>query len=84
MNNNQYRSVQISMHTFAKELPLVGNAEYLEIEIDLFSHMSREEFMNQVYETANQFWIQMQNGPLRKNTRVEFKRRLPAENAGNK
>lgn len=79
----RYKSVQISMHTFDKDLPLVGNAEYLEIDIDLFDGMSKQRFKEHVLETVERFWSQMQKGQIRKNSKFKFKRHLSVESIGN-
>jgi len=71
------------MHTIDEGLPLAGNMELVEIDIDLFNDMSREKFMDQAYDAANRFWLQMQKGQIHKNTKIKFKRKLTLDDIGN-
>ena len=82
--NYKYRSIQISIHTFDYNIPLVQNAEYLEIDIKSFDHMNKKQFEKHVLETAERFWYQIQQGPIHGNTTFDFKRTLDDENIGNK
>ena len=81
----RYKSVSISMHTIdeGEKLPMPGNMELLEIEIDLFAGMSKQRFKEHVLETADRFGSQIQRGRIGKNTKFKFKRKLSADSIGN-
>ena len=68
MISRRYKTVEISMHTIDdEELPLARNIQLLEIDIDLFNGLSKQEFIDHAIQTAEKFWKQMANGRLKKN-----------------
>lgn len=84
MSDRRYKSVSVSLHTIDEgKLPIAGNVELLEIDIELFNSMSKQAFKKHVLKTADRFWAQMERGRLYKETKIKFKRRLSVDSIGN-
>jgi len=58
------KTVSVSFSTIDPGLPRVGNVQLLEMDVELFNEMSRQDFINHTVEAAGEFWSQMKRGML--------------------